>query len=360
MKSSRLLVAGNGILRGGALMLAALQVFVGVPTPANAQTESPSADTKTPIKHVIVIIGENRSFDHLYGTYKPKNGQRVSNLLSKGIVTENGGPGPNYSFSAQYSALDNTGTFSSSPQYKSIYGDGTLPPVMTGGAPQSTSDTNPAPFQTLAVARLADQGLARGYERFLLTGATGIPSGSIDTRYPHPTALREGVYQLSPHISSDDYSASPVHRFFQMWQQEDCSADYSTGDNPSGCLSDLFAWVETSVGAGSNGKKQPANFTDQSTGEGSAALGFYNVARGDARYFKYLADNYTINDNFHQAVMGGTGANHIMFGYADAIWYSDGKGNALTPPTNQIENPNPQTNTNNYYDQDGYSGGSYV
>ena len=29
------------------------------------------------------------------------------------------------------------------------------------------------------------------------------------------------------------------------------------------------------------------------------------------------------------------------------------------PPQNQIENPNPQAGTNNYYTQDGYSGGSY-
>jgi len=74
---------------------------------------------------------------------------------------------------------------------------------------------------------------------------------------------------------------------------------------------------------------------------------------------KQLADQYTLSDNFHQSVMGGTGANHIMFGFADAIWYSDGSGNPLTPPSNQIENPNPQSGTNNWYDQDGYSGGSY-
>jgi phospholipase C len=74
---------------------------------------------------------------------------------------------------------------------------------------------------------------------------------------------------------------------------------------------------------------------------------------------KEWADEYTLSDNFHQSVMGGTGANHIMFGFADDIWYSDGSGKALAPPTNQIENPNPQTGTNNFYDQDGYSGGSY-
>jgi phospholipase C len=27
--------------------------------------------TATPIKHVIVVIGENRTFDHVYGTYVP-------------------------------------------------------------------------------------------------------------------------------------------------------------------------------------------------------------------------------------------------------------------------------------------------
>jgi len=84
------------------------------------------------------------------------------------------------------------------------------------------------------------------------------------------------------------------------------------------------------------------------------------MAKGDAPYFKSLADEYTLSDNFHQSVMGGTGANHIMFGFADAIWYSDGKGHVAKPLNNQVENPNPQAGTNNYYDQDGYSGGSYV
>ena len=31
----------------------------------------------------------------------------------------------------------------------------------------------------------------------------------------------------------------------------------STAQNPSGCVSDLFPWVETSVGAGANGAPQP-------------------------------------------------------------------------------------------------------
>src|ERR1035438_10483977 len=66
--------------------------------------ESP---TLTPIKHVIVIIGENRTFDHIFATYKPVNkGEKVLNLLSKGIVKADGTPGPNYGEALQYHAYD--------------------------------------------------------------------------------------------------------------------------------------------------------------------------------------------------------------------------------------------------------------
>ena len=53
-----------------------------------------ATSTATPIKHVIVIIGENRTFDHIFATYKPVAGQTVYNLLSKGIVNADGTPGP--------------------------------------------------------------------------------------------------------------------------------------------------------------------------------------------------------------------------------------------------------------------------
>ena len=168
--------APNGTLKCGAMMLIALQVFAGLPQSAYAQTAVAPATT-TPIKHVIVIIGENRTFDHVYATYKPKDGETVSNLLSKGIVKANGKPGPNYSLSAQFSALDNTasgGTFSNSPQSKSIYS--TLPPALAGG-PEKPTVAGPAPFTTLKVAKLADTGLAKAYEQFLVTGATGIAGG---------------------------------------------------------------------------------------------------------------------------------------------------------------------------------------
>jgi len=61
--------------------------------PLGAAVAAESA-TRTPIKHVIVIIGENRSFDHVYATYKPVNkGDHVLNLLSKKIVNDDGSRG---------------------------------------------------------------------------------------------------------------------------------------------------------------------------------------------------------------------------------------------------------------------------
>ena len=121
-----------------------------------------------------------------------------------------------------------------------------------------------------------------------------------------------------------------------MWQQFDCNAANASTANPTGCQADLFPWVEVTIGAGTNGLAQPFGFNDTTTKEGSTSMGFYNVLQGDAPYFKYLADHFAMSDNYHQAVMGGTGANHVMLGSGDAIWFSDGNGNAAVPPHNQL------------------------
>src|ERR1700733_4234020 len=334
-----------------------LAMLLALPWMAVAQSSVSAQNPVTPIQHVIVIIGENRSFDHVFATYVPKTGQTISNLLSKGIVNADGSHGPNYGLTSQDAAVDAT-TYSISPAGKTGYN--TIPPPGTGGAPTVASDTSPAPFLTMAVAKVAEPDLFGKYNYFLLTGATGLPNDVVDSRIARVNDLGPGSFHLTPSVSYDDYAASPVHRFYQMWQQEDCSKATMTSSNPSGCLADLFPWVEVTVGAGTNGDPQPQPFTNITTGEGSASMAFYNVQNGDAPYLKSLADTYTLSDNMHQSVMGGTGANHIMFGYADAIWYSDGNGNPLTPPVDQIENPNPQPGTNNWYDQDGYSGGSYT
>ena len=331
-------------------------------TPAMAATTGPNdGKTTTPIKHVIIIVGENRSFDHIFGTYVPPSGS-VFNLLSQGIVNADGTPGPNAGLATQNSAVDTT-TYSIAPSGKAPYTEGgqnPFPPIMTGGAPEYASDSTPPPFATVKAAKEYDDGLENGDYKILTTGATGLPQYGIDTRHANAASPANNPFQLSPGIAYDDYAASPVHRFYQMFQQMDCAASYATAANPSGCLNDLFPWVEVTIGAGSNGQPQAQGFNDQSTGEGSTSMGFYNVQQGDMPYFKSLADAYALGDNYHQPMKGGTGADSVVLGYGTTVYYQDANGNAAVPPSNQIENPNPEAGTNNWYAQDGYGGGTYT
>ena len=311
--------------------------------------QNASNRTRTPIKHVILLIGENRTFDHVFATYTPPAGQSVNNLLSEGIVKADGTPGRNVAKAEQWQASD-TGNYSVSPTHTGAYAN--LPQMNTGGAP-----TQPY-LPSTAAAEAIEPALPTAYYPYLAEGGTGLPNDVVDTRFP--ATLPNAPVNMHASISYNDYANSPVHRFFQMWQQLDCNVSHATRENPSGCRADLFPWVEVTMGAGNNGVTQPAGFTDESTGEGSTSMQFLNMAQGDAPYFKQLAEQYALSDNFHQSVMGGTGANHIMLGFGDAIYYADANGDPTTPPENQIENPNAQSGTNNWWVQDGYSGGSYV
>jgi phospholipase C len=318
-----------------------------------AQVQADPADalpTATPIKHVILIIGENRTFDEVFGTYRPRDGQRVFNLLSEGILKANGAPGPNFYKAQQWMAMD-TGTYSIHPAKTSPYA--ALEPISTSGTPVA------APFASATAAAAVEPALPIDDYPDLANGGSGLPAGTtLDPRFP--SDLPNGPYDLTHFVTYDDYTGSPVHRFFQMWQQLDCNVAVATTNNPSGCLNDLFPWVEATVGAGSNGKPQPADFDQPGHHEGPVAMGMYNVRQGDFPYFTRLANEYALSDNYHQAVMGGTGANHIEIGFGTDIYYADAAGNPATPPANQIENPDPQPGSNNFYTQDGYGGGSYV
>jgi phospholipase C len=342
-----------------------VSMLTGPVVPVFAQQAATDVRTTTPIKHVIVIIGENRSFDHVFATYQPKPGETVKNLLSEGIVTADGKPGRNFDAAKQFQARD-TATYNPSPEGKTVYN--VLPPVGSGGAPSTASNTNPPPFASVAAVAATEQQLAPGGGgnglpaadfALLTTGATGL-TGTEDTRVPNTAKLPSGPYQLtSSTLPYDSYTGSPVHRFYQMWQQTDCSVAHASADNTSGCRNDLFPWVEATIGAGSNGEPIPANFNDLTTGEGSDSMGFFNVSQGDAPFLKSLADEYSMSDNFHQSIEGGTGANHVALGTGLAIFFSDGNGHTATPPVQDIENPNAQAGTNNWWVQDGFSGGSY-
>ncbi|WP_244395925.1 alkaline phosphatase family protein [Beijerinckia indica] len=355
---TRILAASKRITASTTALAIAL-MSAGFSSPSlSAEGPTPSG-TVTPIKHVIIIVGENRSFDHVFGAYQPPKGETVYNLLSQGIIKADGTPGPNFALAKQYQgSLQAPAKYSLVPTSKTPYQ--VLPAPNTGGTHTAPSDANPPPFASLALATQAESAALLPEDlQLLTTGASGLPKGVVDTRIANATNLPSGPFQLTPSLPYDAYAAGAVHRFYQNWQQLDCSIAHATKKNPSGCLGDLFAWVEVTIGAGSNGKSQPTGFNDETTHEGASALGFYNTNNGDMPYFTALAQTYALSDNYHQPVSGGTGANSIMLGTADAIYYTDGQGHVATPPANQIENPDPAPSTNNWYTQDGYSGGSY-
>jgi phospholipase C len=195
-------------VRTAALSLAAFQMSVG---PVLAAVSSlppgdiPSPGTLgqpiSPIKHVIVIIGENRSFDHVFATYQPQPGQKVHNLLSEGIIKldadKNAIVGPNFYKAQQLAATDAgpTDSFLLSPPKKEFPND-TLPAPLTGGASgaqgyftNATCTAAPDPAACAeAIAELTETGLPAdsapdsadadnlSYYQSLVAGGTGQKS----------------------------------------------------------------------------------------------------------------------------------------------------------------------------------------
>jgi phospholipase C len=308
----------------------------------NGNKDNDPADklkTASPIKHVIILIGENRGLDHTFGVYKPKGqGQTISNLLSKGIVNQDGSPGPNFAKAQQFSVAAQPSFYLSPPAIaKAPYNTtNMMPQPNTAGTPTAASDTSP-PFKTIAEASVeADMNPAD--LDILTTGFSGLANNITDTRVPGAGTLTGPFPLQGPILSDDDYTGDTTHRFYQDWQQEDCSAAAANKANNSGCLNDLFPFVM-------------ATYSASNKSQGSS-MGFYNTEQEQAPILKMLADRFTLGDNFHQSFHGGTGANHFMLGTGDAAFWSDGKGNPTTPPSS-IANPNPQANTNNRYTVDG-------
>ena len=261
--------------------------------------------TTTPIKRVIIVVGENHSFDNVFAGYVPPAGQTVMNLLSEGIITPSGGQGPNYALAAQQQATD-TDFYS-------------LNPTRTG------------PYSTLPQPNT--------------TYANHTTNWVPDPRFP--TNLANGPYQISQYVpyTTTDFVGDPVHRFFQMYQQM------------AGGFMDLFVWAAVSTGNGPNSQPTPS---PSNTYQGALSMGYYNMSDGDAQHILSMATNYAIADNYHQAIIGPSGPAITWVTRGDVQYYVDTNGNAAVPPANQIEDTDPQPGTNNFYTSDGLFGGSFV
>ncbi|SHH17549.1 alkaline phosphatase family protein [Bradyrhizobium erythrophlei] len=315
--------------------LATLALSPGV----RAEDANNQIKTASPIKHVIIIVGENRSFDHLFATYVPKSREeRVLNLLSEHIVKADGTPDEKFDRAHQFqvTSAPNGASFfiSAGSANKSLYSK--LPAPDLGGVQAPTG------LPILSIPG-GDPGLPAADQFLFGTGGTGLPvSVGPDTRITNVNNLPPGPFQLTgPTMPYDAYTADTIHQFFQMYQQMDCAIDkeHVSRGNPTGCLHDLQSFVTTTYSTAPGG-------TPHDTGQ---TMAFFNMQKNDVPYLKFLADEYTMSDNYHQPVMGGTGPDSVPLGFADQVFFSDGNGHAVTPPASSIYNPDPLPNTLNQY-----------
>ena len=184
-----------------------------------------------------------------------------------------------------------------------------------------------------------------------------------------------GPFQLTQTARPPSSPTTPIPRAgappSQMWQQLDCASTTRPRPTPRPIAS-------RPLPLGRNhhrGGLQRGGTAFRRVGEGSTSMFFFNVQLGDAPYLKSLADHYAISDNYHQAVHGGGGANHMMLGSGDATSSATG-GRSRVPPNDPVDpatpgtplpdllgafrnrKPEPATGYNNFYIQDGYGGGS--
>ncbi len=270
-----------------ASVLAVLSSTMPISAATNPKVVSSIASTQTPIQHVIVIIGENRTFDHMFATYQPvarPNHQQSACRRESFTPTELPDRISHRAFRTRRS-IPSASTIRSARPCKSLYGS--LPTPLAGGP------TTPY-FSTLQQAMEAENGLADDYYQYMMTGGTGLQAGTPDTRIQQclqPSFRRVPTHQLQPLILTMFMTTARYTASTRCGSSRIAMPTTSPRQIPAVAPRTCFPGLKTSIGAGSNGRPPAVHFNQASTGEGATAMSFYNVQQGDAPYLKYLADN---------------------------------------------------------------------
>ena len=289
------------------------------------RTPSGSNDnnTTTPIKHVIIIVGENRSFDHLYATYVSPSGDSVKNLLSEGIVNADGTPGPNFSKAKQMKASDTT-TFSISPTITGPYKK--LPPPNLAFTPETTSYAGP-PWVSTKVAAQYDYGLLKQDLPAATKGASGLPQRTIDTRISEclsaagrsvSAVARRGFWRLRRQSGASLLPDVPAARLQRVLRHNGKSKRLPRGSVPLG----------RGDGRGGHQRQSPAGRISTTRRRWKAprrwaSTTFSKATRPTSSSSPTSTRCSTIITSRPRAARVSTAS---ISAYADDLWYSDGKG----------------------------------
>src|SRR3984957_4467025 len=162
--------------------------------------------TASPIKPVIVIVGENRSFDHLFATYTPKSDdEKVLNLLSEHIVKADGTPSEKFDRGHQFqiTSAPNGGKFfiSAGKANKALYT--TLPAPDIAGVPAT------APFAGVLAIPVRHR--------------RPRPSSHVRSRYPHHQCQHPAAWAIPD--DRPDHALRCLYRRYHPSVLRNVSAD---------------------------------------------------------------------------------------------------------------------------------------
>ena len=227
--------------RVAAAVAAALMAGVLSAGSASAGPRAHTASAQTPIKHVIVIVGENHTFDNVFATYQAAARPDGQHLLSEGIVRANGDPGAERRAARQWTATDTIGHGYS---------------------------TDPSRSRRTRRCRSRTRRTSTPLRR---RQAMNAP----DSRFP--ANLPNAPFQITKYVPYDEihsafkacdngaYVGDPLHRFYQMNQQ----ADHNQNK----------LWCGPRTPPATRTARRPTGTTDQ----GALSMGFYNVHQATPR-----------------------------------------------------------------------------
>ncbi len=212
---------------------------------SSGKNPADALNTESPIKHVIILIGENRGLITRSVCTRPKGKKQTDfeSLPSKESSTRMARQGRTMCRLSSTRLRRSHPSISARRNRRSSFynASSVMPQPNTGGTPTARA-TLRLPFKTVAEAS-AEKDMNPADLDIVTTGVSGLAKNVLDTRVPGAGTLSGPFPMQGPQLSDDDYTGDTSHRFYSDRQQDDCSVANVTKDDNAGCKKDLFPFV---------------------------------------------------------------------------------------------------------------------